>query len=100
MATVRLTTYAGAGFDFLFGNRNGTTQTPDETEAPTPNDTLSVDDLIRLANEAFENATAAQQSGDWSSYGQYLNQLRNYLNQLMPQEPEDLNQQISTDGTK
>jgi len=84
--------------DSLFGTGTGTTPT-DQTPEQQPDDTLSQDDLIKLANQAFENATAAQQSGDWSSYGQYLNQLKSYLSQLMPQE-DTSNEQIPTDGTK
>lgn len=89
----------GAALDSLFGAGTGTPETPgQEPEQPSPGGTLTSDELIRLANEAFENATSAQQSGDWSSYGQYLNQLKDYLSQLMPQEPEDLDQEIPTDG--
>jgi uncharacterized membrane protein (UPF0182 family) len=82
--------------DSLFGTGTGITETPGQAP-PDTSGTLSKDELIRLANEAFVNATAAQQSGDWSAYGQYLNQLKSYLNQLMPQ---DTNQNIPTDGTK
>ena len=84
--------------DSLFGTGTGTTPT-DQTPQPEPNGDLTQDELIKLANQAFENAQAAQQSGDWSSYGQYLNQLKSYLNQLLPQE-DTSNQQIPTDGTK
>ncbi len=89
----------GAALDSLFGTGTGTVQ-DNETEEPRNNGELTVDDLIRLSNEAFKNAAAAQQSGDWSSYGQYLRQLEQYLNQLMPEKVEDPNQQIPTDGTK
>ncbi|HVI39631.1 MAG TPA: UPF0182 family protein [Anaerovoracaceae bacterium] len=83
--------------DSLFGTGTGITETPGQP--PDTTGTLTTDELVRLANEAFVNATAAQQSGDWSAYGQYLNQLKSYLNQLMPQET-DQNQQIPTNGTK
>jgi uncharacterized membrane protein (UPF0182 family) len=87
-----------AALDSLFGAGTGTiTETPGQTPPPGTTGTLSAEELIRLANEAFNNATAAQQSGDWSSYGQYLNQLKDYLTKLMPQ---DTNQNIPTDGTK
>lgn len=89
----------GAALDSLFGTGAGATDTPDENMQPDETGTLSVEDLIRLANEAYENATAAQKNGEWSSYGQYLNQLKSYLDQLMPQE-EDEDQPIPTDGTK
>ena len=88
-----------AALDSLFGTGTGTvTETPGQTPPPSTG-TLTKEELIRLANEAFENATAAQQSGDWSSYGQYLNQLKSYLTQLMPQQ-NDQNNQIPTNGTK
>ena len=88
-----------AALDSLFGTGSITPGTPTEPNEPDTGGTLTTDELIKLANEAFENATAAQQNGDWSSYGQYLSQLRNYLNQLMPQE-ENLDQQIPTDGAR
>lgn len=89
-----------AALDSLFGTGTGTvTETPGQTPPPDTTGNLTTEDLIRLANEAFENATTAQQSGDWTAYGQYLNQLESYLNQLMPQE-DDQDQQIPTNGTK
>jgi hypothetical protein len=92
----------GEALDSLFGvgTGTGTPTSPDGTEVQEPDDLLSVDELIRLANEAYVNATTAQQNGDWSAYGRYLKELENYLTQLMPQEPEDLNQQIPTNGTE
>jgi len=87
----------GAALDSLFGSGTGTPDTPNEDAEPDTTGTLTVDALIQMANEAYENATAAQQNGDWSAYGQYLRQLESYLNQLMPKEPEE-NQQIPTNG--
>lgn len=87
----------GGALDSLFGTGTGTTQEPGDQDKPQANGDSSVEELIRLANEAFKNATAAQQSGDWSSYGQYLRQLEQYLNRLIP-EPDNGNQQIPTDG--
>ena len=43
---------------------------------------LTQTELIQKAVEAFENAEAAQQKGDWAGYGEYLEELENYLNQL------------------
>lgn len=57
--------------------------------------TQSLEELAALANEAFANAVAAQQAGDWAAYGAYLDELAAYLNQMAPQEeaaavlPED-----------
>jgi len=46
-------------------------------------DTLDMEQLAELANEAFANAVAAQQNGDWTAYGQYLEQLAEYLAQMV-----------------
>ena len=43
---------------------------------------LTKSELITKANEAFSNAQSAMQSGNWSKYGEYLNQLESYLKQL------------------
>ncbi len=55
----------------------------------TPDDDTGVDsenwtqqELANKAMEAFNQATQAQQNGDWSAYGEYLQQLQNYLEQL------------------
>ena len=42
----------------------------------------SQEELIQKANEAFDKAVAAQQSGDWAAYGDYLKELQQYLNAL------------------
>lgn len=42
----------------------------------------TVSDLIIRATEIFRNAQEAQQNGNWSLYGAYLNQLENVLNRL------------------
>lgn len=52
--------------------------TPDPGTAPT----TDVAELIRLANEAYENAQQSQRAGDWSGYGQFMEQLQQYLQQL------------------
>ncbi len=89
-----------AALDALFGAGTGTPQAPGEEEpGPDEGGVMTVDELIRLANEAFNNATAAQQNGDWAAYGRYLNELRNYLNQMMPQEEVNPDEQIPTNGT-
>lgn len=75
--------------DSLFGSGAGTALTPEETPGGTvaPNEEeMTQENIINLANEAFKNANAAQQSGDWAGYGQYLKQLEKYLNLLVPTE--------------
>jgi len=89
-------TLAGA-LDSLFGSGTGTSQTDVVTGQTKPDNELSVDNLIQLADEAFKNATAAQKSGDWSAYGQYLKQLEKYLNLLSADEQKTTNQPIQTD---
>jgi uncharacterized membrane protein (UPF0182 family) len=48
--------------------------------------TTDVNQLITLANEAFKNATAAQQNGDWAGYGKYIKDLERYLLLLNPEQ--------------
>ena len=89
----------GEALDSLFGAGTGTPSSPgEEPEEPQTGGVLTSEELIRLANEAFENATNSQRSGDWASYGQYLSDLKDYLNQLMPKEEENPDQEIPTDG--
>ena len=54
---------------------------PGEPQPPEPG-APSVAELIELLAEAFQKAQAAQRSGDWAGYGQYLLQVEYYLNQL------------------
>jgi uncharacterized membrane protein (UPF0182 family) len=53
---------------------------------PTPNaplpDNATVQQLIESANARFEAAQQAQQEGDWASYGEELENLRNDLERL------------------
>lgn len=85
-----------AALDSLFGSGTGTPQAHQKEEKP--DNVLSPEELISLANEAFNNAEAAQRNGDWNAYGQYLNELKKYLTQLMPQEPGPNSQPIPTNG--
>lgn len=43
---------------------------------------MSQAEIITKAQEAFTNAEEAQKNGDWAKYGQYINELKNYLNML------------------
>lgn len=38
--------------------------------------------LIKKAQDAYNKAMAAQQSGDWAAYGKYIKMLESYLNKL------------------
>ena len=48
----------------------------------TSGETLSLTELASRANEAYNNAVKAQQSGDWAAYGRYLNELQGYLQRM------------------
>lgn len=45
-------------------------------------DNTNINDLIKQANNVFNEATEAQQRGDWASYGENLEELEDLLNQL------------------
>ena len=53
------------------------TQTVPEQQVDT-----TAKELAGKANELFKKAKDAQQSGNWSDYGEYLKQLEDVLNQL------------------
>ena len=55
----------------------------DQAESGASSESVaSQDELIKKANEAFNNAVTSQKAGDWASYGDYLKELQNYLTQL------------------
>ena len=75
--------------DSMFGEGSGTPLGGAPTEPDQGNQTpgteggvLSTDELIQKAVDAYNNAVDAQQKGDWTSYGKYLDELSQYLNQL------------------
>lgn len=45
-------------------------------------ETLSQTELIDAAQAAYENAQEALKDGKWDKYGEYMNELEKYLNQL------------------
>ncbi len=57
--------------------------TSDDPEAPVVDNAPSMNELADLANEAFNNALNAQKEGDWSAYGKYLDELQDYLSQMV-----------------
>ena len=59
------------------GGSTGNEGSGGQTGAP-----MSQAELIQKAVEAFENAEAAQRDGDWAGYGEYLDELEKYLNEL------------------
>ncbi len=53
---------------------------PDEPSTNLPSGTS---DLAQLAQEALDNALNAQRNGDWAGYGEYMQQVENYIQQLV-----------------
>lgn len=43
--------------------------------------------LAARANELFQKAEQAQKSGDWTAYGNFMDELRSILNQMSPTTP-------------
>lgn len=43
---------------------------------------MSQSEIVTNAQEAFDNAQSAAQDGDWAAYGEYLDELEEYLNML------------------
>ena len=77
------------GEDVDVGQSTG--QTPADTEEPsdtgdagdagdTPS--MSVEDYIRAAADAYDNAQDALKDGDWAKYGQYMDELKASLDAL------------------
>ncbi len=62
----------------------GDVSTPSETAVPSqPSSQVPVSpSLVQSALDAYENAQDALRQGDWSSYGQYQEELRQLLEQL------------------
>ena len=53
-----------------------------ETEVVVGGESIAYDELVRQINEALSQAKASSQAGDWSSYGDYLQELEDKLNML------------------
>ncbi len=72
---------ASSGYEEITGP---TTETPGgEGDAPPADEpALGMSELADLANQAFNNALNAQRDGDWAAYGEYLDELQGYLNQM------------------
>lgn len=60
------------GLNGSISNENNGTSGGSETNAS----------LIKKAQDAYDKAMNAQKSGDWASYGKYIEQLETYLNKL------------------
>ncbi len=66
----------------MFGDGSAEENTGNSSSSNSDDSSLSQSEIIQKAQEAFDNAQKAQQSGDWSKYGQYLNELDKYLSML------------------
>ena len=72
----------------LFGSKaqNGvsgseTTQTGANTDN-SGTENLSVREIAELVQDCFTKAQNAQKNGDWAKYGEYLDRMEEYLNEL------------------
>lgn len=43
---------------------------------------LTQSEIIKKAQDAYDDAQAAMKKGDWSEYGKHMDQLEKYLNKL------------------
>lgn len=68
----------------LFGEdeNGGQSQSASASSSKNNSGKSNTKELIQKANEAYENAVNAQKSGNWKKYGDYLDELEKYLNQL------------------
>lgn len=68
----------------LFGEEEngGQSQSASASSGKNNSGKSNTKELIQKANEAYEDAVNAQKSGNWKKYGDYLDELEKYLNQL------------------
>jgi len=74
--------------DSMFGagassGYEGVVDDPTQPDEPSGDAPMSMSELARAANTAFNNAVNAQQKGDWAEYGKYLDELQSYLEQMI-----------------
>ena len=74
----------------LFGDKaeegvdNGSQEPDGESGQPGTDEPekMSQSELIEAAAKAYEDAIEAQKDGDWAGYGEYMDELEKYLNEL------------------
>ena len=72
----------------LFGDKaqqgisGSETDKPSDTDSENPVDNMSTRQLAQLVQDCFTKAQDAQKNGDWAKYGEYLDQMEEYLNRL------------------
>ncbi|MBQ0004627.1 MAG: UPF0182 family protein [Clostridiales bacterium] len=72
----------GEALSSLFGGSYDTGASSGSSSGSASSGELTQQQLIAKAQEAYNNAVAAQRSGDWKKYGEYLNELEGYLSKL------------------
>ncbi len=71
----------------LFGSKaqngvSGSETTQTGTEGTDNTENLSVREIAELVQDYYSKAQTAQRNGDWAKYGEYLDQMEEYLNKL------------------
>ncbi|MBN2168842.1 MAG: UPF0182 family protein [Actinobacteria bacterium] len=66
----------------IFAGAPGTEVTPDQQVQETATTPIEETSLGQQALDLYNKATEAQKNGDWSAYGDYLNQLKAVLEKL------------------
>ena len=89
-----------AALDSMFGKGSGKLLDSEEPADPGTADsenaasdaggTLSTDDLIQKANDAYNAAMAAQQGGNWTEYGKQMALVQEYLSELAGGSSDDV----------
>jgi len=69
-----------AALNSIFGE--GSAKSGSSSSSSSSSSDLSKSELIEKAQEAFDNAQAAQKDGNWAKYGEYIDDLEDYLSQL------------------
>ncbi|MDR2771422.1 MAG: UPF0182 family protein [Clostridiales Family XIII bacterium] len=78
-----------AALDSLFG-RGASSEDGSQSGGSTGEQisAMTTDELILEANDAYERAIEAQTAGDWAGYGRELQNLREYLTRLLPEDAQ------------
>jgi uncharacterized membrane protein (UPF0182 family) len=88
-----------AALDSLFG-RGSSTESGGQSGGSTGEQigAMTTDELILQANDAYERAVDAQRNGDWAAYGSELQNLREYLTRLLPEDMQNAETEESESG--
>jgi uncharacterized membrane protein (UPF0182 family) len=90
-----------AALDSLFG-RGASAESAGESDGDGSTGAqigaMTTDELIMEANSAYERAVEAQRNGDWARYGRELQNLREYLTRLLPEDAQATEQESAETG--